>query len=184
MYLSIPLKVITLAFVALCLLQVQSFTPSTTIVGNNRIAALHMAGDDTFELEVKMPPSTSDLQAQLKIKSIISGPSKLIEVRYKLPFGLDIQPQKGMAVCTKDGAGGEKVGDVLRFSSQWTMGLPRGNGLISTAASFSGAIGWQCSLFDVMQAGQWEEVVEALTSNTPQRTDEVVLIFERALSEE
>ena len=89
-----------------------------------------------------------------------------------------------MAVCTKDGQGGEKVGDLLRFSSQWTMGLPRGDGILSTAASFSGAIGWQCSLFDVMKASQWDEVVEALTSNTPQRTDEVVLIFERPLPAE
>jgi len=89
-----------------------------------------------------------------------------------------------MAVCTKDGPGGEKVGDVLRLTSQWTMGLPRGNGIISTAASFSGAIGWQCTLFDVMKANKWEEVVEALVSNTPQRTDEVVLVFERAIDEE
>ena len=140
--------------------------------------------DGPFEFEVNMPPSNSGLAAQLKIDSIINGPSELIEVRYKLPFGLDVQPQNGMAVCTKDGQGGEKVGDVLRFSSQWTMGLPRGDGIFSTAASFSGAIGWQCSLFDVMKASKWEEVVEALTSNTPQRTDEVVLVFERPLPAE
>jgi hypothetical protein len=132
-----------------------------------------------FEMEVKMPPSNSGLAAQMKIQPIFDGPSELIEVRYKIPFGLNVEPQKGLAVCTQDGENGEKVGDVLRFTSQWTMGLPRGNGLLSTAASFSGAIGWQCSLFDVTKANSWEEVVQALVSNTPQRTDEVVLIFER-----
>lgn len=59
------------------------------------------------------------------------------------------------------------------------MGLPRGDGIVSTAASFSGAIGWQCSLFDVARAGSWDSVVEALVTNVEQRTDEVVLIFER-----
>lgn len=136
---------------------------------------------DTFELEVGIPPSNSGLLAQMKIKPVLEGGSEIIQVRYKIPFGLNVEPKNGFATVTQDGQGGEKVGDVLRFTSQWTMGLPRGNGLISTAASFSGGIGWQCSLFDVMKAKRWEEVVEALVSNVPQRTDEVVLIFERKL---
>ena len=36
-------------------------------------------------------------------------------------------------------------------------------------------------MFDVLQAKSWEQVVEALVSNTEDKTDEVVLIFERAL---
>ena len=36
-------------------------------------------------------------------------------------------------------------------------------------------------MFDVMKASRWEQVVEALTSNVESKTDEVVLIFERAL---
>lgn len=162
-------------------------TTGTSSLINGASLSLNMANDSNDQLlalEINMPPSNSGLQAQIKLKPILGGPSELIQVRYKLPFGLDVQPKKGMAVCTKDGAGGEKVGDVLRLSSQWTMGLPRGNGILSTAASFSGAIGWQCSLFDVTKANRWEDVVEALTSNTPQRTDEVVLVFERPLQQE
>merc|ERR1712127_490093 len=131
-----------------------------------------------FEIEVNLPPKNSGLTAQMKIQPILDS-SELIEVRYNIPFGLNVEPKDGQAVCTQDGEGGEKVGDILRYTSQWTMGLPRGNGLVSTAASFSGAIGWQCSLFDVTKATSWEEVIEALTSNTPDRTDEVLLIFER-----
>ncbi len=176
----------------ICSIQrVDSFSPTTSnhVVSliNRASLSLNMVNDSTnqlLELEINMPPSNSGLQAQIKLKPILDGASELVQVRYKLPFGLDVQPKNGMAVCTKDGAGGEKVGDVLRLSSQWTMGLPRGNGILSTAASFSGAIGWQCSLFDVTKANRWEEVVEALTSNTPQRTDEVVLIFERPLLQE
>eukprot|EP00965_Chrysotila_dentata_P206877 6183794-Pleurochrysis_carterae.AAC.3 len=46
-------------------------------------------------------------------------------------------------------------------------------------ASFGGAIGWQLSLFDVNKAKTWDEVVNALVSNTPERTDSVTLVFER-----
>lgn len=86
-----------------------------------------------------------------------------------------------MAVCTKAGPAGEKPGDVLRYTSQWTLGLPRGDGVITTAMSFSGGISWQCSMFDVMAARRWEDVVTALVSNESSRTDEVVLLFERAI---
>jgi hypothetical protein len=147
--------------------------------------ALRMASDEnddgSFELFVPMPPTKLGLQAQMKIPSVVSGPSEIVEVRYALPFGLDVAPKNNLATCTKDGAGGEKVGDILRYSTQWTMGLPRGDGMLTTAASFAGGLSWQCSMFDVTRAQSWEEVVEALTSNVPDRTDEVVLIFERAL---
>ena len=88
-----------------------------------------------------------------------------------------------LALCTKDGEGGEKVGDILRYTSQWTMGIPRGDGVAATVGSFAGGISWQCSLFDVLKAKSWEEVVEALTTNVQQRTDEILLVFERPLPE-
>ena len=135
----------------------------------------------TFEFMIDMPPIEKGLKAQIQIDPVLDVPSEVVEVRYKLPFGLNAEPQKNYCVVTKDGAGGEKVGDVLRFTSQWTMGLPRGDGILTTAASFSGGVAWQCSLFDVMQAGRWEDVIEALTSNVESRTDEIVLIFERPL---
>jgi hypothetical protein len=133
-----------------------------------------------FELMLDMP-GTSNLQAQVKCEPVLSVPSELIEVRYKIPFGLDVAPSKGFAVCNKDGAGGEKVGDILRFTSQWTLGLPRGDGMVTTAASFAGGLSWQCSLLDVSKSKAWELVVEALVSNVPGRTDEVLLLFERTL---
>jgi hypothetical protein len=142
---------------------------------------LATADDTKMDITVSLPGSRGDLLANLKLNPVLSTKSTLVEVRYAVPFGLDVQPKKGLAVCTKDGPGGEQVNDVLRFTSQWSLGLPRGDGLITQGAAFAGGLSWQCSLFDVMKANSWEEVVEALTSNTLDRTDEVVLIFERSL---
>jgi len=189
-------QLLSLLLIQTLLFKALAFTPSpikknnnnnnnliqNTITSSQSSTSLYST-EAPFEIDISMPPSNSGLVAQMQVKPL-SSPSQLVEVRYPLPFELSVEPQNGQAVFTKAGTGGELPGDILRFSSQWTMGLPRGNGLISTAASFSGAIGWQCSLFDVMKASNWNEVVEALVSNTPQRTDEVVLLFERPMKEE
>jgi hypothetical protein len=113
---------------------------------------------------------------------ILSVPSELIVVRYRVPFGLNVEPKRQFALVTAAGPGGEQPGDVLRYTSQWTLGLPKGDGLGTTFASFAGGLSWQCSMFNVMSAVKWEQVLEVLLSNTAQRTDEVVLIFERPLN--
>ena len=96
--------------------------------------------------------------------------------------GLSVEQRGGRAVCTKDGAGGEKEGDVLRFTTSWVLGAAQGGGdLMDSAMAFSGALKWQFQLFEVDKAGSWDKVVEALTSNTPERTDSVQLVFERPL---
>lgn len=167
---------------------IQSFAPTHNLafLSQSTLSStqLKQSADDAFEITVNMPPSDSGLQAKMKMKPLMDVPSEIIEVRYKLPFGLDVAPQNNLAVCTKDGAGGERVGDILRYTSCWSLGFPQGDGLVSSAASFAGGVSWQCSLFDVMKAAQWGEVVEALTSNVDSRTDEVLLIFERALPTE
>mmetsp|Transcript_11830 Transcript_11830/g.16769 ORF Transcript_11830/g.16769 Transcript_11830/m.16769 type:complete len:187 (+) Transcript_11830:167-727(+) len=178
---------LALMMATLCLQCAESFVvapKSSQHVGGVNSALRSSSPPESFEVVVNLPPSTNDLRAQMRIAPILSVPSEIIEVRYDLPFGLDVAPKDGMAVCTKDGPGGERVGDVLRFTSQWTMGLPRGDGLVTTAASFAGGLQWQCSMFDVMRASQWGEVVEALTSNVESRTDQVVLLFERPLAQE
>lgn len=151
-----------------------------TSAGTTRLASTNT--DKFFELEIDLPPSNSDKKALMRIEPVLSVPSEIIEVRYRVPFGLDVAPLKGLAVCTKDGPGGEKVNDILRYTSFWQLGLPQGEGLMETAAAFGGGLSWQCSLFDVMKAEAWPQVVEALTSNVDSRTDEVVLLFERSLS--
>eukprot|EP00526_Cylindrotheca_closterium_P023570 CAMPEP_0113639868 /NCGR_PEP_ID=MMETSP0017_2-20120614/20922_1 /TAXON_ID=2856 /ORGANISM="Cylindrotheca closterium" /LENGTH=163 /DNA_ID=CAMNT_0000551117 /DNA_START=44 /DNA_END=535 /DNA_ORIENTATION=- /assembly_acc=CAM_ASM_000147 len=160
------------SFTALFLLPLASAFAPTQLNSHAIQNPLQMAA---FEMEVDMPPSGSNMQANLKFDPILDVPSEIIEVRYAVPFGLNVEPQKNLAVCTKDGEGGEKVGDVLRYTSQWTIGL---------AAMFGGGVSWGCSLFNVMSAKSWEQVVEALVSNVDSRTDEVVLLFERPLEAE
>jgi hypothetical protein len=144
------------------------------------------AEGSVFEVEVDIPPSNSGVSCKLKFGSILSVPSEIVEVRYKLPFGLNVEPKKNFAVVTKGHDSGdetkERTGDILRYTSQWTMGLPDGDGLAATAGFFSGGgVTWRCTMFDVMKAKDWSRVVEALTSNVPARTDEVVMLFERPL---
>jgi len=174
---------VSLVNIFLSLDYVDAFLPSNGYSSKSSVVRAPVilgAAGEPIEMEVGIPPSSSGLKAQMRIPPILPN-SEMIEVRYGIPFGLNVEPRDGLAICTKDGAGGEKEGDVLRYTSAWTMGLPRGDGILSTAASFSGGIGWQCSLFNVAKANSWPEVIEALTSNVPARTDEVVLLFERPL---
>ena len=73
--------------------------------------------------------------AKMKFKPKFKGSSAVV-VKYPIPFGLDAQPVPGkdfMCVeVTKDGKGGEKVGDILRFTTSWSMGQIEGSGLLST----------------------------------------------------
>ena len=54
-------------------------------------------------------------KGQLKFKPMFPE-SEAVVVKYQVPFGLNVENQGGQAVCTKDGAGGEKVGDILSES--------------------------------------------------------------------
>lgn len=179
---TISTRVMTALFICLALLPSISAFVAPCHFPKARPQPLHMS--QVFEQMVDLPPTGSGLSAKMKFEPVLDVPSEIVEVRYRVPFGLDVAPKNNYAVCTKDGPGGEKIGDVLRYTSQWTLGLPRGDGVITTAMSFSGGISWQCSMFDVMRAKRWEDVVAALTSNVEQRTDEVVLLFERPLRDE
>lgn len=141
---------------------------------------------ERFEIAIDLPSSLNSpvdadvITATLRFDSILSAPAEVIVVRYRVPCALNLEPQRGFAVCTADGPGGERVGDILRYTSVWSLGLPRGVSVLSTVGAFGGALSWQCGLFDVMKAKSWQQVAEALTSNTVDRTDELVLVFERS----
>ena len=149
--------------------------------------------DRVFELKIPLGDAGT---ANLRFKAREPA-SESVVVRYAIPFGLNVENQGGQglekgqavrAVCTKDGPGGEKVGDVLRYCTEYKMQLAGGGpngggGILTTVASFGGVLSYQLGLFDVVKAKTWDDVVEALTSNTPERTDEVVLVFERPIKD-
>lgn len=134
-----------------------------------------VTGRDPFKLALDLGKNG---KGQLKFKPSVPS-SEVVVVRYQVPFGLNVENQGGRAICTKDGPGGEKVGDILRWTTYYSMQLPSGDGALTTVASFGGMLSWKIGLFDVDKAQSWDEVVEKLVSNTPERTDEVVLVFER-----
>ena len=106
--------------------------------------------------------------------------SEFLVVTYDVPFGLNVdKPPKNFPapIVTKDGKGGEKVGDVLRATSCWSQGF-NAAGATSDIMSFAGNVKWRRSVFDTTGA-PWEQVVQALTSNTNERCDQVSLVFER-----
>ena len=65
------------------------------------------AEDSPFELMVELPGGKG-LSAQMKLQPVLDVPSEIVEVRYSLPFGLNVEPKNNLAICTADGPGGEK----------------------------------------------------------------------------
>ena len=117
--------------------------------------------DFEFEFEMPMKGITEYGTAQVKIPPTLES-SRIVVVRYSLPFGLDAAPSNGKVVVTKDGKNGELVGDILRQTTCWRGKNP--------------------GLFDVSKnADNFNAVVGALTSNDLSVTDEIVLVFERPL---
>ena len=194
-------------FFLLCLAAVDAFTlnsaPHAPVVIARHSAAL-MAERPPFSLSLDLPPRG---KCALKFKPL-KEESEAIVVKYDIPFGLSVENVGGLATVTKDGAGGEKVGDLLRYCTKFELALPEGGSVIGTLGSFSGLLKWQLGLLDVAKADSWDEVstratwpcaraiaaprvtrapavvpqvVEALTSNTAERTDTVTLVFERPL---
>ena len=119
-----------------------------------RHSAPAMKDRKPFELKVDIPPrGTCNLRFKPRFEE-----SEAIVVQYKLPFGLNVENVKGEAVVTKDGTGGERVGDVLRYCTKWELGLPAEGTIAGTVGSFGGLLKWQLGLLDVAKATSWQEV--------------------------
>lgn len=88
----------------------------------------------------------------MKFKPLLTD-SELVQVTYSLPFGLSAEPKGRVVSVTKDGEGGEKVGDILRFTLEW-----QGQG--GSPAMFD-----VCSCMEQRLDTSFDRVVKALTSN-------------------
>merc|ERR1712086_478718 len=86
-------------------------------------------------------------------------------------MGLSAEPKGRVVSVTADGEGGEKVGDILRFTLEWqgqTAPVPQMFDV--------------CSCMEQRLGTSFDRVVKALTSNDGTYANEIVLIFERPLS--
>ena len=149
------------------------FAPAARGGGALRRPALARASmaREPIEIEFELPKKgiTEYGTVQMKLPPMLEN-SEAVVVRYELPFGLNAAPEKHdypwmKCVVSKDGEGGEKVGDVLRF----TTAFPNGKAPI---------------MYDVCAAGgrNMDAVVAALTSNKPSVTEEIVMVFERPVA--
>ncbi|KAJ1620906.1 hypothetical protein T492DRAFT_372772 [Pavlovales sp. CCMP2436] len=100
----------------------------------------------------------------MKFKPVLVE-SEAVVVRYQLPFGLNAEPKGRVAVVTKDGPGGEKVGDILRFTTEWKQTQP---GIFDV-----------CKSLERRLDDSWQQCVSALVSNDGTYGDSIVLVFER-----
>lgn len=129
------------------------------------LAPRMMAEREAFALSINLPPRGN---CNLKFKPLCES-SEAVVVKYGLPFGLSVENKGGMAVCTKAGTGGEQEGDILRYCTEWTMGLPGGSASPgATIGFFSGAgLAFQLGLFDVAKADKWDDVSAHRASTLP-----------------
>mmetsp|Transcript_19237 Transcript_19237/g.24792 ORF Transcript_19237/g.24792 Transcript_19237/m.24792 type:complete len:178 (+) Transcript_19237:93-626(+) len=126
---------------------------------------MSMTGRSDFEFSFEIPKKgIADVgTAEVRLPPILEK-SEVVVVRYDLPFGLNAEPDKksGQVVVTKDGKGGEQVGDILRQTTYWRGSTP--------------------GIFDVSKnADNFDLVVQALVTNDLSVADDIVLVFERPL---
>jgi hypothetical protein len=134
------------------------------------------------ELEVPMD-GENVMPIPISLRPIFAS-SEFFVVTYDVPFGLNVdKPPKNFPapIVTKDGKNGERVGDVLRATSCWSQGF-NAAGATSDIMSFAGNVKWRRSVFDTTGA-PWEQIVQALTSNTAERCSQVSLVFEREVDD-
>jgi hypothetical protein len=139
-----------------------AFTAPTT--QTKRSTPLYDARPDfSFSFEIPKKGIADVGTAEVNLPPLLEE-SEVVVVRYDLPFGLNAAPDEasGQVVVTKDGEGGEKVGDILRQTTYWRGSTP--------------------GLFDVSKnADNFDLVVQALVTNDLSVADEIVLVFERPL---
>jgi hypothetical protein len=149
-------------------LATKAFSPNEKTRNNPNSSStfvMPMAARPDFEFSFAVPKKgIADVgTAEVRLPPILEN-SEIVIVRYELPFGLNAEPDKemGQVVVTKDGNGGERVGDILRQTTYWRGKTP--------------------GIFDVSKnADNFDLVVKALVTNDLSVADDIVLVFERPL---
>jgi hypothetical protein len=146
-------------------LATKAFSPNEKTRNNPKSFVMPMTARPDFEFSFAVPKKgIADVgTAEVKLPPILEN-SEIVIVRYELPFGLNAEPdtEMGQVVVTKDGNGGERVGDILRQTTYWRGKTP--------------------GIFDVSKnADNFDLVVKALVTNDLSVADDIVLVFERPL---
>ena|ERR1719424_2711240 len=138
----------------------QTKAPSASVVESNR-------DDFTCSFEIPKKGIAEYGTCNMNFKPILAENSECVVVRYDLPFGLAAEPKGRIVVVTADGENGEKVGDILRFTTQWQDREP---GMFDV-----------CKCMERQLQNSFDQVVNALVSNDGTYGEDIVLVFERPL---
>jgi hypothetical protein len=147
-----------------------------------RYSIFSASSDNNLEITaVDVPLGEGYKSVEFKFRPIFQS-SSFFTVTYNVPFSLNVEkPPKGFPapIVTKDGenANGEKKGDVLRATTSWSQGF-NAAGATSDIMMFAGNLKWRKSVFETAGA-PWQQIVDALLSNTVERSKTVTLVFER-----
>jgi hypothetical protein len=105
------------------------------------------ASEKIFRVEVPLGDGYKEVIVNFRP---LFAKSTFFVTTYDIPFSLNIEkPPRGFPapVVTKDGKGGEKVGDVLRATTSWSQGF-NAAGATSDIMMFAGNVKWRKSVFD------------------------------------
>ena len=114
---------------------------------------------------------------QAKLAPLLEA-SECVTIELKLPLGLNAEPEDGRVVVKKDGPGGEKAGDVLRFFSAWkdTFGSAQPEMVdVDKIMVRTMANGEKVSL----GKEAFDKVVGKLVTNDGRNADTMSMVFER-----
>ena len=156
--------------------------PAATRGSMARAAVPHMAVEarDKFYVEFEIPKKgiSEYGTCQANLAPLLES-SDCVTIELQLPLGLNAEPEDGRVVVKKDGPGGEKAGDVLRFFSAWkdTFGSAQpemvdvDKMMMRTMANGEKVARSQSEGFD--------KVVQKLVSNDGRNADSMFMVFER-----
>ena len=154
--------------------------PATGRMGRAPAPRMAVEGRDKFWVEFEIPKKgiSEYGTCQAKLAPLLEA-SDCVTIELKLPLGLNAEPEDGKVVVKKDGPGGEKAGDVLRFFSAWkdTFGSAQpemvdvDKMMTRTMANGEKVVRSQAEGFD--------KVVQKLVSNDGTNADSMFMVFER-----
>lgn len=124
-----------------------------------------------FSFEVSLGEGIGAMQHELQP---LFTSSELVTVRYPLPLELAAEPAQGVMRVYEDG-NGLLVGDVLRACSTFKVQMDSSFGLFPMGTK-------PTKCLYIADGQPPEKVIDALTANTEDKADEILMIFERPLA--
>ena len=153
--------------------------PASRSMARAAVPRMAVEGREKFWVEFEIPKKgiSEYGTCQAKLAPLLEA-SDCVTIELKLPLGLNAEPKDGRVVVTKDGPGGEKAGDVLRFFSAWkdTFGSAQPEMVdVDKMMTRTMANGEK-----VVRGQQgFDEVVQKLVSNDGRNADSMFMVFER-----